>query len=87
MSEEKDADSQEQHNPYFHSDAENSDSENCSTYANTHSDLKCIGSVHDYTAQETLSKASRILRESGTVCMKIAPEPTMHTVKIFNSCS
>ena len=78
MSEKEDADSQEQHNPYLHSDAENSDSENVplSLPTQTHTvTFKCTGSIHDYAAQETLSKASRILRECGTVRIKLAPEP------------
>ena len=73
----EDPDSQEQCNPYLHSDSEGSDSESISTLpTQTHTvTFKCIGSVHDCTAQETLSKTSKILREGGTVRTKIKPEP------------
>lgn len=75
----EDPESQEQWNPYLHSDSEGSDSENISLSTlptQTHTvTFKCIGSVHDLAAQETLSKMSKILREGGTVQTKIEPEP------------
>lgn len=80
MSEEEDVDGQKQHNPYLHSDTENSESEDStSTFTlptQTHTvTFKCIGSIHSNEAQEVLSKASKTMRENGTVPTRITPEP------------
>ena len=74
----EDIESREEYNPYLRSDSESSDdgSTEFSLPSQTHTvTFKCIGSTHDTGAQDCLSKASKILRNNGTVEMKMAPEP------------
>ena len=74
---EEDSERCEQYNPYLHSDSEDSDERNeLSLPSSTHTvTFKCIGSTYDPAGQEILSKASKILRDHGTVETTMAPEP------------
>ena len=76
--ESEDPDSLEQNNPYLHSDSDDSQSDvEFSLPTQTHTvTFKCIGSTYDQIAQESLSKASKLLRNGTNVQTKLQPEPT-----------
>ena len=62
-SEEEEIESTEQYNPYLHPDSANSSSENglessSSQYLSHTVTFKCIGSVHDQSAQSVLCQIS-----------------------------
>ena len=76
-----DVESREQFNPYLLSESDSDKSDNEATQANLplpreHTvTFKCVGSTHDPSAQECLSKVSKLLREDKSVEVKIVPEP------------
>ena len=63
---------------YLHSDSDDSQSDvEFSLPTQTHTvTFKCIGSTYDQIAQESLSKASKLLRNGTNVQTKLQPEPT-----------